>query len=778
MCPREVPRGFAGSLGGWYESWREWPAPWLFVKELSASHTIPKMDHLICFLPGAIALEVLHEQKRNARKSKVDLRLAHKLVETCVHTYWRTASDLAPEITRFNAFGLVDDLGSMHNILRPETIESLFVLWRTTKKQIYRNWGQRMLCAFHRSKTPFGFASLHNVNHPTKKRDDMPSFFVAETLKYLFLLFSDDAILPLDQFVLGTEAHPVPLLQTLRASWPCELLTLPKAFAEAPRPVKEVPEESESEATESSRPVLEPVPQSATTTATPSSKACDRDRLQQLALQIQELQQELRAEHASCSDTGDPTCWVGGYSFQECCVPPPGNPLCWDAEFTYARFPDLLMALGAQHTALSAGLYCQRSTAPRRDCCLLVCPQKGQWLLQPSPLRPLSAFSVATCAGAVVARRSLKRVKAYNLKTDRLPDSLGETLDTIETVLRNKNPQRHDRIRDHELGPLLPKRWWTHLGVQLKAQEETFGPLPADAWISLRLDGCCWGTVMSRLKSSGILEQGFRNEIAEAMITSCRAVMCEFDGILGYTHSDEMTIIVPPGSRVCDGSVSWWVSTAASVASAACNRSLAKLAAARGLQLPEIVMAHFDCRVGVFDSARQAEGLVLWRAADCNVNSASDAIKFSDAPFAVREYNTIQKLCYLQERSGLPMQRHQAYGSLIGRIALEGRDVLVLLNSGCHSLPKHIHNLARLGTLVPSHSGPKLRGPAKRLQTFRRWWARLQRGLGLVSGPISEQASKFGLLDFVVWPCSTPKCVKDTFLCAQELALGHYKALK
>ena len=27
---------------------------------------------------------------------------------------------------------------------------------------------------------------------------------------------------------------------------------------------------------------------------------------------------------------------------------------------------------------------------------------------------------------------------------------------------------------------------------------------------------------------------------------------------------DEMTIIVPPGSRVCDGSVSWWVSTAAS----------------------------------------------------------------------------------------------------------------------------------------------------------------------------------------------------------------------
>ena len=36
-------------------------------------------------------------------------------------------------------------------------------------------------------------------------------------------------------------------------------------------------------------------------------------------------------------------------------------------------------------------------------------------------------------------------------------------------------------------------------------------------------------------------------------------------------------------------------------------------------------------------------------------------------------------------------------------------DVLVLLNGGCHSLPKHIHNLARLGTLVPSRSGRSIR---------------------------------------------------------------------
>ena len=41
----------------------------------------------------------------------------------------------------------------------------------------------------------------------------MESFFLGETLKYLFLLFcDDDTVLPLDQWVLNTEAHPLPIL--------------------------------------------------------------------------------------------------------------------------------------------------------------------------------------------------------------------------------------------------------------------------------------------------------------------------------------------------------------------------------------------------------------------------------------------------------------------------------------------------------------------------------------------------------------------------------------
>jgi len=37
----------------------------------------------------------------------------------------------------------------------------------------------------------------------------MESFFLAETLKYLFLLFTDGDVVPLDRCVFNTEAHPL-----------------------------------------------------------------------------------------------------------------------------------------------------------------------------------------------------------------------------------------------------------------------------------------------------------------------------------------------------------------------------------------------------------------------------------------------------------------------------------------------------------------------------------------------------------------------------------------
>lgn len=102
----------------------------------------------------------------------------------------------------------------MSNILRPETVESLFYQYRLTKDTKYRDWGWQIFQAFeHYTKIATGgYSSVWTVMDPSKKQDKMESFFVSETLKYLFLLFTDDPdILRLDEWVFNTEGHPLPI---------------------------------------------------------------------------------------------------------------------------------------------------------------------------------------------------------------------------------------------------------------------------------------------------------------------------------------------------------------------------------------------------------------------------------------------------------------------------------------------------------------------------------------------------------------------------------------
>ncbi|KAI5885021.1 uncharacterized protein SCHCODRAFT_02644863 [Schizophyllum commune H4-8] len=52
-----------------------------------------------------------------------------------------------------------------------------------------------------------------NIDHPRPMTDEQPSWLFAETFKYLFLLFTDEDRLPLDQWVFNTEAHPLPVFE-------------------------------------------------------------------------------------------------------------------------------------------------------------------------------------------------------------------------------------------------------------------------------------------------------------------------------------------------------------------------------------------------------------------------------------------------------------------------------------------------------------------------------------------------------------------------------------
>ncbi|GAX82024.1 hypothetical protein CEUSTIGMA_g9452.t1 [Chlamydomonas eustigma] len=106
-------------------------------------------------------------------------------------------------------------VNSPSDFLRPEVVESLFYLYRATGDDIYREWGWSMFRAFEMfCKIPSGgYSTLINVETvPPSLGDKMESFWLAETLKYFFLLFSDEPdVIPLDKYVFNTEAHPLPI---------------------------------------------------------------------------------------------------------------------------------------------------------------------------------------------------------------------------------------------------------------------------------------------------------------------------------------------------------------------------------------------------------------------------------------------------------------------------------------------------------------------------------------------------------------------------------------
>jgi mannosidase alpha-like ER degradation enhancer 2 len=93
--------------------------------------------------------------------------------------------------------------------LRPEIIESAYYLYHSTHDPKYLAMGQTFLESLVKyCRTEEGFAALKDVR--TKQRDDaMESFFFAETLKYLYLLFAPPATLDFDSIVFNTEAHPL-----------------------------------------------------------------------------------------------------------------------------------------------------------------------------------------------------------------------------------------------------------------------------------------------------------------------------------------------------------------------------------------------------------------------------------------------------------------------------------------------------------------------------------------------------------------------------------------
>lgn len=198
---------------------RSEPNKLLFIGELVRGRTFyPKMDHLVCYFPGTLMLGHVVGGMPQAH-----MELALELMDTCIRMYSINPTFLSPEIAHFNLKpqGTRDILikgNDAHNLLRPETLESLWYMYYFTRNETYRDVAWRIFQGFEKHcKVPGGgYTTIGSVlnTKQTGPRDMMESFFLAETLKYLYLLFSEEDVLERyspTRYLFNTEAHLLPL---------------------------------------------------------------------------------------------------------------------------------------------------------------------------------------------------------------------------------------------------------------------------------------------------------------------------------------------------------------------------------------------------------------------------------------------------------------------------------------------------------------------------------------------------------------------------------------
>lgn len=209
---------------------------------------IPEAQHLTCFAGGMVALAAKAFQQTD------DLEVARQLLDGCLWAYESMPSGIMPETfyaapckhttddnctwtnekwyravndptpgrhavddTRQEAMdqaqtviknaklapGFTRIIDSRY-LLRPEAIESLFVLYRITGDTSLQDKAWNMFQAIsNATKTAIAYAGISDVTVvDSDLLDSMESFWTAETLKYFYLIFSEPDIISLDEYVL------------------------------------------------------------------------------------------------------------------------------------------------------------------------------------------------------------------------------------------------------------------------------------------------------------------------------------------------------------------------------------------------------------------------------------------------------------------------------------------------------------------------------------------------------------------------------------------------
>jgi len=157
------------------------------------------VEHLGCFVGGMLLLGQREYSKGLG------------FTETCAKMYTANPSGIACDKVRIQHDGGIHCVNDIY-LLRPEVVESIFYAWRFTHDQKWRDYAEKIWKAIskHCEVPTGGFTDVRHVTRAVpEKLDKQESWFLAETMKYLWLIFQPDEVLPLDKYVLNTECHPL-----------------------------------------------------------------------------------------------------------------------------------------------------------------------------------------------------------------------------------------------------------------------------------------------------------------------------------------------------------------------------------------------------------------------------------------------------------------------------------------------------------------------------------------------------------------------------------------
>lgn len=138
---------------------------------------------LQAFFPAVLVLD--HEIKRARR------------LQASSFAMWQLQG-IEPEAIDYKTMTVTD----ARYPLRPEIIESAYYLHDEAQGRVFFD------SLYAHCRTDAGYTTLKSV--VTKEKGDlMPSYFLAETLKYLWLIFAPPKTIDLNRVVFTTEAHPL-----------------------------------------------------------------------------------------------------------------------------------------------------------------------------------------------------------------------------------------------------------------------------------------------------------------------------------------------------------------------------------------------------------------------------------------------------------------------------------------------------------------------------------------------------------------------------------------